>query len=490
MHDKRSLWARVADFFTGSPDPVSTPVARAVRVTQRGVRLPLDADTFEVTVGKRRLHVSPSLAVNGGGLGQHHPLMVFYPERYYGRIGNFVRLLPGATLDINPSATGPERLFTSPDDAVRNSVRFRHEGDSLVLKATPEPESFVATVEQGPSGNRILAGRQRALRRIGEIYGGFLEPLAPEPALALLRRVNALMEREPDRAAASDAAPGGIVALPADKTPILVGDLHGRVDNLLVLLSQNAFLEKLESGHAALVILGDAVHPESPHPLDDMHSSMLVIDLIFRLKAAFPGGVHFLLGNHDSFSAELMKNGVPQGMLWDRHLSELRGNDYRDEMQRFYTLCPLLLVADDFVACHAGAPRLSFTRQMLVDVHQHPTLLHELIWNRQNTRGFAGGYTGADVRRLFQVLGMADDSTFVVGHYPRSETGSVWLNAGGVAHHHVVISSRPDEVAVLTRVDGEFVAQIFPSEPVIPWLNGAVQGREDHGPAQRQAVLS
>lgn len=484
MQMKPSFWARVADLLTGTPECVSVPVAQAVRVTERGVRLPLDDHTFEVTMGDRRLHLSPDLAVAGVDQGHVHELLVFYPERYFGRIGHFARLVPGATLNVNPNADGPERLFTSPDDALRSSVRIRHEGNSLVLKATPEPESFVATVDEGPAGNRILADRERALHRIGEICGSILECPTPDAALALLRRVNRLMEAEAYRARASDGRPGAIVELPAHKTPIVIGDLHGRVENLLTLLSQNAFLAGLEKEQAALVFLGDAVHQEAPDSLDDMQSSVLIMDLIFCLKVAFPAGVFFLLGNHDSFSAELMKDGVPQGMLWATHLTQRRGDEYRDEMDRFYSLCPLLLASDDFVACHAGAPRMGFTRQMLVDVRQHPSLLYELTWNRQKTRSYAGGYTRADVRRLFQVLCMSDDSTFVVGHYPRSESGSVWLDAGGIERHHVVISAGHAEVAVLTRVDGEFVAQTYASEPLLEWFNrDVVERRQSLGAA-------
>jgi hypothetical protein len=396
--------------------------------------------------------------------------MVFDPDRYFGRIGQFARLAPGAALTINPGADGPERLFTSPGDALRSSIQIRHEGDTLVLKATPEPEVFVTALDDGPAGNRILADRLRALRRIGEIYGGALEPYPGEAAVTLLQRVNRLMQEEPYRAVSSDGHLGGIVELPDQKTPVVVGDLHGRVENLLSLLCQNNFLESLENGQAALVILGDAVHPEEPSSLEDMDSSVLMMDLILRLKSVFPSGVFFLLGNHDSFSAELMKDGVAQGMLWERRLIELRGTAYRDEMQRFYDLCPVLLVSNGFVACHAGAPRVSYSRQTLVDVRQNPALLYELTWNRQKTPGQAGGYTGSDVRRLFEVLGIPDNSTLIVGHYPRSETGSVWLNAGGIDRHHVLVSSRPEEVAVMTRVDGEFVAQTYASERLIPWL--------------------
>jgi hypothetical protein len=470
MHSKQSLWTRIGDLVSGSPERVSVPIHEPVPVTERGVRLPLDGYTFEVDMGGRRLHVSPDLAVTGGDEDHVHELMLLYPDRYYGRIGHFARLEPGATLNINPGADGTERLFTSPTDALRTSVRFRHDGEILVIKATSEPESFVKTVDAGPAGNRVLADRKMALRRLGEILDGVLDGLAPEPALALARRVNHLMETEPCRVNTSDSRPGGIVELPEDKTPIVVGDLHGQVENLLTLLCQNAFLESLERREAALVFLGDAVHLEDPDALEDMESSVLMMDVIFRLKVAFPEGVFFLLGNHDSFSAELMKDGVPQGMIWDRYLTRLRGEEYRDEMQRFYTLCPLLLISGDLVACHAGAPRVGITRQMLVDVREHPTLLYELTWNRQMTRGHAGGYTRADVRRLFGILGMADDSTLVVGHYPRSDDSSVWLNAGGLAGHHVLVSSRHNEVAVLTRVDGRVVTQIYRTERLIPWI--------------------
>lgn len=481
MHGKQSLLARVGELITGSPESVSAPLGQTVRVSERGVRLPLDHHTYEVTMGGRRLHVSPDLAVTGGDQGNIHELMIFCPDRFYGHIGQFARLAPGETLEINPGADSPERLFTSPNDALRSSVRFRHEGENLVIKATPEPECFVTTVDDGATGNRILAERQRALHRIGEIYGGVLAPLAPEAALDLLGSVNSVMEKESYRAEASDGQAGGIVELPRHKTPIVVGDLHGRVDNLLTLLCQNAFLESLEEERAALVFLGDAVHPEGPETLEDMESSVLIMDLIFRLKSTFPESVFFLLGNHDSFSAELMKNGVPQGLLWERYLTRLRGEEYRDEMRRFYSLCPLMLVSDDLVACHAGAPRVGVTRQMLVDVRQHPTLLYELTWNRQMTRGHAGGYTGGDIRRFFQALGIGDDSTLVVGHYPRSESGSVWLNAGGVAKHHVLISSRPDEAALLTRVEEQIVAQTFASERLVTWLNQEMADRR--GPA-------
>ena len=118
--------------------------------------------------------------------------------------------------------------------------------------------------------------------------------------------------------------------MPDNVTPILVGDLHARVDNLLTILSENAVLDSLEKGSAALVILGDAVHSEEPDSLEDMESSLLIMDLIFRLKLRFPERVFFIIGNHDSFLHELMKQGVPQGLLWEKHVTVVTRRSLQD----------------------------------------------------------------------------------------------------------------------------------------------------------------
>jgi hypothetical protein len=128
--------------------------------------------------------------------------------------------------------------------------------------------------------------------------------------------------------------------LPRGLIPIVIADMHAQIDNLLTVLTQNAFLEALEDGTAALVILGDAVHCEVDGQLRAMESSMMLMDLIFRLKLRFPEQVFYVRGNHDSFSEDLAKDGVPQGLLWARELSELRGAVYQRAMGDFYRCCP------------------------------------------------------------------------------------------------------------------------------------------------------
>jgi hypothetical protein len=139
--------------------------------------------------------------------------------------------------------------------------------------------------------------------------------------------------------------PGGLLVLPEALTPILVADMHAQIDNLLTVLSQNAFLDALDEGTAALVILGDAVHSEVDGQLREMDSSMLLMDLIFKLKLRFPAQVFYVRGNHDSFSEDMSKDGIPQGLLWAKELSERRGAAYLKAMGEFYRLLPYVVAS-------------------------------------------------------------------------------------------------------------------------------------------------
>ena len=194
------------------------------------------------------------------------------------------------------------------------------------------------------------------------------KPLPADEALALIEEVNQLMEQEVMRPRDSRGLPGGLLRLPAELTPIVVADLHAQVDNLLVILSHNGFLHALEKGEACMVIIGDAVHSERDGQLDQMDDSMLIMDLIFRLKLRFPEHFFFIRGNHDSFGEEISKGGVPQGLFWKRALNKARGKEYRKAMQRYYDLLPYVVVSPDFCAAHAAPPRSKVSADMLVDI--------------------------------------------------------------------------------------------------------------------------
>jgi len=308
------------------------------------------------------------------------------------------------------------------------------------------------------------------LRKIFDNQFGLLPP---EEALALLSEVNRLSHGDPYRRKDSEGHPGALVELPDDITPILLGDLHAQVDNLLTALTENGYLESLEMGTAALIFLGDAVHPEHPDKLAFMDSSLQIMDLILRLKRRFPSQVFLVVGNHDSFNHDVMKRHVAQGALWEQRVVELRGQRYRDELARFYRQSPLVSMSRDFVACHAAPARGKPSREQLVDAWRSPQLVRDLTEGRINSPAFPAGYTGRDVRRFLSALGLPANHTFIVGHYPRSRDETVWLDVGKIEGHHVLYSARDDRVGVLTSIDGVIVPQVYPREPLLDILREA-----------------
>ncbi len=315
------------------------------------------------------------------------------------------------------------------------------------------------------------AKRRAALQRVLEIYGGPIEVLQADEGLSLLKSVNDAMTYAPYCPVGDDGKPGGLVELPPHLAPILVGDLHANVDNLLKILSENSVMENLDDGSAAIVFLGDAVHDENPEMLGSMRSSVLMMDLIFKLKLRYPNQIYFLIGNHDGFSPELTKHGVRQCQLWENYVKAIRGDAYRIELQRFYELSPMVALSADFVACHGGPPQRKVSREKIVNISQFANLSHELVWNRIQSPACPFGYTARDVRRFRKSLGLREDIPFIVAHTPLAKDETVWRNIGRVSQHHLVFSARPDQVGVFLRIDGEMQPRAYPAEPLCNWLN-------------------
>jgi hypothetical protein len=331
--------------------------------------------------------------------------------------------------------------------------------------------TYVSVLANEPAKSRFEHHRLHNAHSIARLFGGPIEQLPTVDALDTLKQVNQLLQEDPYRKKDSFGNAGGIVELPVNVTPIVVGDLHAQVNNLLKILSENSFLACMEKGEAALIFLGDAVHPEGKGKLKNMDSSVLMMDLILKLKLCFPAQVFFLIGNHDSFSPDVMKAGVPQSLLWEKRITELRGEEYREELSLFYRQSPLLVMSDDFIACHAGPPRSATSLESLVEARQNPRLIHDLTWNRVRTKGYPLGYTRGDVRRFRKSLNMDSTTPFIVAHYPQSKHGTLWLNVEGINDHHVLYSAKPDRLAVFTRVQGKILPQIYPAEPLLTAVN-------------------
>ncbi len=432
------------------------------------IRISLQNSAFAIEIGEHRLHLYPEMTVNDSSDQSPSDLIVIDPDSYFSGMGHFKRIRPSDEIVVRYCDDDRGGRFHSGG----HFIEIEHEGNALVLRiSTSAPQANISIVSDESAARRLVTRRTRALERVIDIFGGPIEALTPEDGLTLLRTVNDCLTRSPYRPLAADGHPGALVELPERLTPVLIGDLHARVDNLLKILSENAIMEELDRGNAALVFLGDAVHAEDPDASASMDTSVLMMDLIFKLKTAFPDQVFFLLGNHDSFSEEITKGGVPQGRLWEKHIRRVRGEAYYAELQKFYRLSPLVALSNDFVACHAGPPRTRISRELLINARQSPRIAEELFWNRPKTPAFPSGYTRGDVQRFRKSLGLRDDMPFIVAHSPFSTVETVWQDICRIPQHHMVSSALADQVGVFTRIDNNIVPQVYSAEILLPWVN-------------------
>jgi len=471
---KQSIWQNIRGYFQPDQETVHLDHDQRLRLSGKELRIPLNGyPVYKIEMGKLTLILSPDPGITATDNVSTCDFILYDPERYLHGTAHFERLSPGSTLAIDSKIEYQEQVFSSPRDAFRRHFSVTHDGDSLIFRDPISELGTYISLDGDPQEvpARVLQ-RRAALMRIREIFGGPLESLSPPAATATLKQVNTLLMNETGHRKDALGNPGGLLELSDNVTPIVVGDLHAQLDNLLTILSENAVLDSLEKGTAALIILGDAVHPEAPGKLDDMESSLLMMDLIFKLKLRFPDNVFYIMGNHDSFLHEIMKQGIPQGLLWEKHVLSSRGEEYKAELELFYQRSPLLVLAKDFIACHAGPPRKKVSRQVLVDVRQFPDIVHDMTWSRVRTAGFPAGYTRGDVRQLRKGLEIDSDTPFIVGHHPCSIDETLWLNAGQIKQHHIVISSRCGRIGTFIGIDGKMVPQIHPVEALTTWLNG------------------
>jgi len=408
-------------------------------------------------------------------LGEPHgndrsAFLLLDPERFYDGISGFVRVSEGDHLIIGCEDERQRVILGLPESAPKRLFSIIHDGDALVFKdlAGDPGTKLTALTAERPD---IVGNRMANLREIYRIFGGPIQLLPPEQALRDLNRVNDILEKEPLRAKDSRGMPGGVVHLPKKMVPIIVGDLHAQVDNLLTLLTQNHFLEQMSEGKATMVILGDAVHSEMDGSMEDMETSLLIMDLILRLKLWYPQQVFYVRGNHDSFDEDIGKEGIPQGLLWAKALRDTRGEAYKQAMDRFYELLPFVVLSKTYVACHAAPPKAKVDMDMLVNIHKYPALIKEVTCNRLNRPNRPAGYTKGDVKRFRSTLKLGGKAELFVGHTPLTRHDTIWSNVGGIEHHDVVFSGNIPWIGVYTSTDGEMIPLKYRAESLLPVIN-------------------
>ena len=435
----------------------------------------------------KALHLYPELALNDGSDGvTANNYILFDPDVFYSGICGFYRLQDEDTITLGGGDPEQQAMLNIPPKAPARKLSIGYEDGWLTFQSPiPDPKPSIAPLFQDKNVRRVFDWRQNKLLRLREIFGNPIALLPPDEAIALLRQVNEILEVEEHRPRDKDGRPGGVVALPDDSTAIIVGDLHAKADNLLVVLSQNNFLEALDAGQASLVILGDAVHPEGDTALDEMESSMLIMDLIFKLKICYPRQVFYVRGNHDSYAEEIAKHGIPQGLIWEKTLKKQRGKAYKKEMKRFYELLPYVVYSRHFVACHAAPPVSSTSLDKIINIRRNPKLYKELADNRLRQANRPSGYAGSDVKRFRKCLGLSKKTPVIVGHTPMSVDDTLWENVGEIENHYIVYSSDSRWVGLMAQIGDRLYPFRYPVESMISSIN-ALPKEEEKSSAQLQ----
>ncbi len=470
---------RLRNAFPGLDPCDEVDLKETYRLGEKTAKAHIKDYPFEICLApdNKILHLYPEQLIEGGDNDvSTQSYLLFDPDTFYSTLSGFYRLEDGDTITLGGSDPGQRDILGLSEDLPDRKLSISNEEGWLRFKShVSSPESTIAPLLEDKKAKRLVNWRQAKLQKLKAIFGDTIELLPAEQALEQLQKVNAVLEEEPCRAKDDSGKPGGVIALPDNCSVITVGDLHAKADNLLVVLTQNNFLDALENGSACLVIIGDAVHPEGDTDLDEMESSMLIMDLILALKLHFPGQVFYLRGNHDSFSEEIAKHGVPQGLIWGKTLKKRRGKAYLREMKRFYELLPYVAYSRHFATCHAAPPVSDTSLHKMINISSHRKLYTELTNNRMKSASRPGGYGKRDVKRFRECLGLAKDTPVIVGHTPQNADETLWENAGDIKEHYIVYSSDTRWVGLMAQVGEKLYPFRYPVEPIIPLINSRKQ---------------
>ena len=439
----------------------------------RAGRIAHDGRSFDLILSDSRLRFQPEILIGTKRKASQKDWIVLTEQGCSTRnMNGFIRIRVGETIVIGQAHKEFRELFQFSEQVAKRHVSVANrKGDLIITPLVSDRPTQVIRHDDLDRREQLEKRKYKTLLEIKRIYGGEIAPFAPATALQVLQQANQTVKGEPFRPLDRKGLPGGLVELPPDTTPVIVGDLHAQVNNLLKIVSESCLLDCLRMKTAALIILGDAVHSEMAGEMDKFETSMLIMDIIFRLKITFPGNVFYIRGNHDSFSPEINKHGNLQGELFREALQKARGSEYAREMQNFYDLLPYVILSDSFIACHAGPPRTEVSREDLINIRENEGLAAELTTTRLQRPHYFAGYSKTDVKRLRKSLNLPPKARCIVGHTPMDPFGSFWLHAGNIKNHHVIYSAHAEGPSLFIRTGESFSPISFPAEPLVEVIN-------------------
>ena len=140
------------------------------------------------------------------------------------------------------------------------------------------------------------------------------------------------------------------------------------------------------------------------------------------LKRCFPANVFYIHGNHESFSPDVGKGGIPQGVLLRQASEEsARQGLCGSEIETLFGGLAFVVQGNEFAACHGAPVRSRVNRDTLVNIQRYPGIQYELVWNRLRQGNRPAGYGKGSVKRFRQTLNLSKHAPLVVAHTPLSD---------------------------------------------------------------------
>lgn len=434
-------------------------------------RIPFRSEAFHLTIRNQQLLLVPSSSADISVKNHPRDWYLINPQKYKSGEGGIIHLKANSNIVLGAN----EKILSSlslPIKLAKEPVTLHNSKGSLFIDRA---DSTVKIAVQVMSNDDDVAGlheiRANAFQQIKTIFGGAITQLSPEEALATIKQTNNFLSQECYRPKNQSGEPGAVLELPDTVTPIIVGDLHGQIDNLLKILALPQGLAGMVSGRTCLIMLGDMIHSDQDRQLDNMESSILTLDLVMKLKNRFPQNFFMLRGNHESFSTDVSKANVLQGKLFEQYLIEHRSKKYRNAVESFFLSLPYIIKADSFIASHAAPTRGPVSYQTLVDLAKLDGYAYEVTHNRVIRPGFSMGYTKGDIKSFRRVLGARKGTPFIVGHTRPSEDGGVWQNFARIKNYTIVYSSGSTRYGFLIGCDGGFIPFEPAREPLLNYIN-------------------
>lgn len=278
----------------------------------------------------------------------------------------------------------------------------------------------------------------------------------PDPTrlLATLRRAATLFRSTPGRI-------GGFTRLPEEDEVLVVGDLHGQVENFRrVLLASD--LGRQPRRH---LVVQEIIHGPFVYPDEGGDKSHQLLDLVAALKCQYPERVHYLLGNHEL--AQWRKQRIGKGHVDQNEWFDLgvrtaygsRADEILAAYDDIFAAADLALRTSNRVfISHTVPPAKSLEMFRLAAIEADPIApeeyagggaVHSLVWGRDITQ--------ANVEAFLKKV---DADWLISGHIPSEQgfrvpnTRQIILDAIGAPACYLVIPTETPttQEELLTRI--------------------------------------